>query len=165
MKRHFTLMLASVIVITAVVAIVWHGKFAVTSQERHDQFSGVSYGYLVQQSFFWNSASLTIWVKRGRHHQMDATFYMPHVSIQEIKEQRWLSDGAAFYLDLTIQNHDSIKSTGSLRMIFDFHKGQMFTSSQFTLWRFWNERNSYEEWIGEAAFNEVLRRYGGAAGK
>jgi len=85
---------------------------------------------------------------------------LPEFSIEKIEDARWLSNDSAIYLNLRVHHHSSISSVDSLKIIYDYHKGEMFTASKFTLWRFWNEKNKSEAWMSEGEFNQVLSRYG-----
>ena len=108
---------------------------------------------------------MTIWLERGAYRQMEANFYLPRLTIEKVEDRRWLSSDAVIYLSLRVKNHDSLSSVDSLKMIYDFHRGEMFTSSKFTLFRFWNEKHHAEGWMTETEFNAVLSRYNLGDGK
>lgn len=164
-RKYLTPFLLATLIFWGAALAVWYAKYTVTSSERRDDFSGVTYGYQIKQYYFWRSAAMTIWLDRGAYRQMEASFYLPRFTIENVEEERWLSNEAAIYLNLKVRHHGSMSSVHSLRVIYDFHRGEMFTSSKFTLWRFWNERNKPEAWMSEPEFNEALSRYDPGGGR
>ena len=99
------------------------------------------------------------------YRQFEANFYLPRFTIEKVEDERWLSNGSVIYLNVKVKSHDSMQSVGSLKMIYDFHRGEMYTSSPFTIFRFWNEKNSYQAWLSEPDFKAILTRYGLDSGR
>lgn len=145
------------LLISAAVLIGWNAKYTVTAGEKRDDFSGVTYGYRVEQYYLWNSIRLTIWNKRGNH-GMNLVYDLPSLTVDKILEERWINHDAAIYLKLQIKYHDSAASINAARIIYDFQRGETHTASDFTLWRVWNEQNKTEEWMSESEFDAVLLR-------
>jgi hypothetical protein len=158
LKKYFTSFLLATFLFWGTVLVVWYAQYTIASSEKRDEFSGVTYGYRVKQYYFWNSASLTIRLDRGTHRQMESSFNLPRCTIEKI-EEHWLSNDGAIYLNIRVRHYDSTSSVDSLKVIYDYHRGEMFMSSKFTLWRFWNEKKKPEAWMSESEFNEVLSRY------
>ena len=134
---------------------VWHARFTIASGEKRDDFGYYSYGYKIEQYYIWNSSRLTVWSSRGMEFVCDLT----QLTVDEVVEQRWLKNDAAIYLNLQIRYHDSMVSVHPARIIFDFHRGEIHTSSGFTLWRNFDNRHKSEEWMSDAEFDAVLSRF------
>ena len=84
---------------------------------------------------------------------------MPNLRIDKVVESEWIKSDGAVYLNIRITYRDpldSSMSTKPARIIYDFHKGEMYIVSDFTLWRLWSERLSYDNWMSESEFNEIL---------
>jgi len=144
------------VICCAAVACVWYGRYTVTSGEKYDSFSGVSYGYRVEQYYCWNTTRITIWNKRGLAYQMDSVYEFGQLTVEKVVGEKWLKNDLAIYLNLDIRYHDSLVSIHPIRIIYDFHRGEMHTSSGFSLWRIWNEKNKSEDWLKEDEFNKIL---------
>ena len=160
-KKHPKSFLSVGIVCCAAVVFVWCGRYTITSGKKYDSFSGVSYGYQIEQYYFWNTTKITIWNKRGLGYQMDAVYDFGQLTVEKVVEEKWLKNDLAIYLNLEIKYHDSVVSIHPVRIIYDFHRGEMHTSSGFTLWRIWNEKNKSEDWMKEDEFNTILARFSG----
>lgn len=158
MRKHLKTFLFLTLIFCSALAFVWCGRCTVTSGKKFDSFSGVSYGYQVEQYYFWNCTRLTIWNRRGLFYQIYAVHDFPSLTVENVVEERWVKNDLAIYLNLEIRYHDSIESVHPFRMIYDFHRGEMHTSSEFTLWRIWNENNKTEDWMTEGEFDAILNR-------
>lgn len=86
---------------------------------------------------------------------METVYDLPALTVDKVVEQRWLKNDAAIYLDLQIKYHDSLISVHPAKVIYDFHRGEVHTYSQFTLWRLWNEKNKAEDWMSDPEFDSV----------
>jgi hypothetical protein len=160
-KQYPKSFLLITLALCAAVVFIWCGKYTVTSGKKHDSFSGVSYGYQIEQYYFWNSTRITIWNRRGLSYGMEAVYDFPSLTVEKVIEERWLKNDLAIYLNLEIKYHDSLVSVHPARMIYDFHRGEMHTSSGFTLWRIWNEKNKSEDWMTETEFDAILNGLSG----
>ncbi len=158
MKKYLAPFILATLLFWGAVLIVWYAKYTVASGEKHDNFSGVTYGYRLQHYYLWNSMRLTIWNKSGVNYGMNVVYDLPALTVDKVVEERWTNNDAAIYLNLQIKYHDSGVSVHPARMIYDFHRGEMHTSSGFTLWRIWNEKNKSEEWMSKSEFDAVLSR-------
>lgn len=137
-----------------VALLVWHARFTIASGEKRDDFGYFSYGYKIEQYYFRNSSRLTIWSSRG----MEFVSELSQLTVDEVVEQRWLKNDAAIYLSLQIRYHESLVSIRQARIIFDFHRGEIYTTSGFTLWRNFDNRHKSEDWMSDAEFDAVLSR-------
>jgi hypothetical protein len=158
MRKYLTPFLLATIVFWGAILLIWYAKYTVASGEKRDDFAGVSYGYRIEQCYAWNSMRLTIWERRGVSYEMKSVYDLPALTVDRVVEQRWLKSDAAIYLNLQLKYHDSLVSVYPARLIYDFHRGEMHTSSGFTLWRVWNEKNKSEGWMSDAEFDAVLSR-------
>jgi hypothetical protein len=149
------------LVLCSAIAFSWCGRYTVTSANKYDPFSGVSYGYQIEQYYVWNTSRITIWNTRGFSYQMNAVYEFRQLTVENVVEAKWLKNNLAVYLDLDIKYHDSVASVHRVRMIYDFHRGEMHTSSGLTLWRIWNKENDSKSWMNDAEFDAVLNSLGG----
>jgi hypothetical protein len=165
LRKYLTGLLLASTIFCGLGLVVWHARQTISSDKKRDDFSGVTYGYGIKQYYFWSSSDLTFWLDRGAHRQFEANFYFSGYTIEKVEDERWLSNGSVIYLNMTVKSHDTMKAVGSLKMIYDFHRGEMYTSSRFTMFRFWNERKSHEAWLSDSEFAAVLARYGSGNGR
>lgn len=135
------------------VVVVWNARFTVASDQRSDDFGRYSYGYRIEKYYVRNTFRLTFWSTRG----MEFVHKQGQMTIEAV-EQRWLKNDAAIYLNLQIKYHDSVVSTGPARIIFDFHRGEIHTSSHYTLWRNFDNAHKGEDWMSDTEFDEVLSK-------
>lgn len=145
------------LIILLLFCIAWFAKYTVIAEEKSDDF-GNSYGYQIEKYVFWKSTKFTIWSKRPFSYRMYSTYELPSLTIEEVVEKKWLKHNAAIYLNLKIKYHDSMVSVSPARVIYDFHRGELHTSSNLTLWRFFNDKNKGEEWMSESEFNSILQQ-------
>ncbi|MET0752143.1 MAG: hypothetical protein ABWZ66_02170 [Pyrinomonadaceae bacterium] len=158
MRKHATIILSLTALFISAVLIVWNAAYTVASGEKYDDFSDVSYGYQIEKYYCWNSMKLSFWNKRGLSNQMNTTYNLPQLTVYQIVEQRWIKNDQAIYLNLQIKYHDSAVSVHPAKIIYDFHRGEIHTSSDFTLWRNWNPKNKTGDWMSEKEFEDVLNR-------
>ncbi len=88
MRKYLTSFLLVTVLFCGALLAVWYAKYTVASVEKRDDFSGVTYGYQIEQYYFWNSANITIWLNRGTSRQMESSFYLPEFSIEKIEDAR-----------------------------------------------------------------------------
>ncbi len=160
MRKYLAPILLATIVFWGAILLIWYARYTVASGEKRDDFAGVTYGYRIEQYYVWNSMKLTIWEKHGVSYGMEAVYDLPALTVDKVVEQRWLKNDAAIYLNLQIKGHDSLVTVHPARLVYDFHRSEMYTSSGFTLWRVWNEKNKSEDWMSDAEFDAVLSRLG-----
>jgi hypothetical protein len=158
LRKYLTPFLLATVICWGAILFAWYARYTVASGEKQDDFAGVTYGYCIEQYYVRNSMRLTIWEKRGVGYGMKSVYDLPALTVDKVAEQRWLKNDAAIYLNLQIKYHDSLVSVHPARVIYDFHRGEMHTSSSFTLWRVWNEKNTSEGWMNDAEFDAVLSR-------
>jgi len=114
--RRIQIALLIAILLVGVSLVVWNAKYTVVAGEKNDSFSGVTYGYSVQQYYFWHSMRLAVWNKRGLGDGMDLVYDFPSVTVEKVVEEPWLKNDLAI-LNLEIKFHDSHPA----RLIYDFH--------------------------------------------
>jgi hypothetical protein len=149
------------LVLFAGAAFVWFGRYAVTAGEKYDAFSNRSYGYKVEQYYFWKTTRLTIWKGNSLSYEMYAVYEFGSLTVDKVVDELWLKNDAAIYLNLDVKYHDSVVSVHPIRLIFDFHRGEIYTSSGYTLWRLWNPQNKAEDWMTDSEFDGILKRLNG----
>ena len=160
MRKYLAPFVLATLTLCGAILLMWYAKYTVASGEKRDGFAGVTYGYRIEQYYIRNSMRLTIYEKRGVSYEMEAVYDLPALTVDNVVEQRWLKNDAAIYLNLQIRYHDSLVSLHPARLVYDFHRGEMYTSSGLTLWRVWNEKNKSEDWMSDAEFDGVLSRLG-----
>jgi len=156
-KQYLKYFLIIGLVLGATFLFIWWGRYTVTSEKKYASFSGVSYGYQIEQYYFWNTTRITIWNRRGLSYQLDAVYEFGKLTVDKVVEEKWLKDDLAIYLNLEIKYHDSVVSVHPAKFIYDFHRGELHTSSEFTLWRIWNEKDKPDGWMAEREFDAVLK--------
>lgn len=171
MRKRITIPLLLIALFISTVSVIWNATYTVASDERHDVFHDITYGYQIEKYYCWNSMKITFWNNRNHFTQklifwksssifaqMNTTFILSQLTIDKVVEQRWLKDDQAIYLNLQIKYHDSAVSVHPAKIIYDFHRGEIHTSSGFTLWRNWNPKNKTDDWMTETEFEDVLDR-------
>jgi hypothetical protein len=138
-----------------VVLLLWNARFTVASDERTDDLGYFTFGYKIEQYYVGNRFKLTFWSTR----EMEFVHREGQMTIEAV-EQRWLKNDAAIYLNLQIKYHDSVVSTHPARIIFDFHRGEVYCHSGITLWRNFDKRHRSEAWMSEVEFDAVLSKLG-----
>src|SRR5215204_7197817 len=103
MKKSFTPFFLTALLFSGAVLLVWNLKYTVTAGERHDNFSEVTFGYRIEQYYFWNSMKLTLWNKRGVTYGMNLVYDLPSLTVDKVVEERWINHEAAIYLNLQIK--------------------------------------------------------------
>ena len=147
-------LLVVTMIFVVVVLVVWNAQFTVASGEKTDDLGYFSYGYKIEQHYVGKSFRLTFWSSRG----MRFVHNEGQVTVEEVVEQRWLKNDAAIYLNLQLKYHDSVVSVHPARIIYDFHRGEIYTSSDFTLWRNFDKTHDSKDWMNDAEFDAVLSR-------
>ena len=117
-----------------------------------------SWGYSVDQYRFRDRMRLNLWSDSSLFSAAsDATFDLNNVSVSKMVEERWLDNGRAVHLNLLV------KSGGKelpAKLIYDFQRGEMYTSSPLDLWRAPSEPNKNLK-MTEEEFQSVLNRLSG----
>lgn len=157
-RRIKIIFLIGVLLFSSMLLVFWFAKYAVISDERTDNF-GNSYGYKIEKYVFWNSSKLTIWNQHSHFYRMYSIYNLSSLTVEEVVENKWLKNDAAIYLNLKIKYHDSVVSVSPTRIIYDFHRGELHTSSGFTLWRFFDDKNDSKDWMNEDEFDAVLLHF------
>jgi hypothetical protein len=121
MTRRIQIALLIAILLAGVSLVVWNAKYTVVAGEKNDSFSGVTYGYSVQQYYFWHSMRLAVWNKRGLGDGMDLVYHFPSATLEKVVAEPWIKNGLAISLNLEIKYHDSYPA----RLIYDFHRGEI----------------------------------------
>jgi len=137
-----------------ITLLAWNARFTVASGEKIDDLGYYKYGYKIEQYYLSNSSKLTFWSSRG----MTFVCELGPLTVDEVVGQRWVKNEAAIYLNLQIRYHDSMVSVSPARIIYDFHRGEIYTSSGYTLWRNFDHRHKSEDWMSDVEFDAVLSR-------
>ena len=149
-------LLLAAFVVVVVVFVAWNARFTVASGEKSDDFGYDAYRYKIEENFFRTGFRLTITSTRGMEFIYDSG---GGLTVEEIVEQRWLKNDAAIYLNLRIKHQSSIPTeAGPARIIYDFHRGEIYVSSGYTLWRNFDRTHDSKDWMSEAEFDAVLIR-------
>lgn len=153
-KYALYILLASVPLFCLIALLAWEARFTVASGTMWDDLGYFSYHYSIQQTYFRNSFRLRLWTSRG----MEFTHEELQLTVEEVLDQRWINNGAAIYLNLRVKSHESMPSESSIKVIFDFHRGEIYTNSRYTLWRNFDKRHDSKDWMSEAEFDAILQR-------
>jgi hypothetical protein len=129
--------------------------YTVAQGERNSSF-GTTYGYEVENYRYSHGMRITIWTKLGLNTIMNSVYEIPKFSIDEVLRNDWIKSDGAIYLKLRIIDHSSLDTIHPMLLIYDFNTGQMYLSSDLTLWRIWSRNLSKDNWISEKEFEEIL---------
>jgi hypothetical protein len=87
---------------------------------------------------------------------MNSVYELPQFSIEGVNRTDWIKSDGAIYLKFRVVDHLSLDTIHSVRLIYDYHLGQMYITSDLALWRIWNRELSKDDWITEKEFDETL---------
>lgn len=154
-RRYILPLLPIAIGLFLIIALLaWNLGYTVASGETSDNLGYYPYGYKIEHYYIRSSFRLKFWTSMGMVFKYDSG----QMTVEEVKEQRWVNNDAAVYLNLRIKQHDSSVSTDSARVIYDFQRGQMYVTSRFKLWRTFDKNHERANWMSEAEFDAVLAR-------
>lgn len=139
------------VVLFLLVVTAWFAKYTVTSGEKYDELSNTTYGYKIEKYYCFPSTELTIYTNRGLFSETSSVYEMSQMSVNKIEEERWLNNDMVVYLNLQLRYHDSILVIRPTRIIYDFSQREIYSSSDFTLWR-----AKAKDRLTEAEFNALL---------
>lgn len=158
MRKHTIIILSLTALFISAFFNMWNATYTVASGERKDGFSKVSYGYQIEKYYCCDSMKLSFWSKRGFFTETNITYNLSKLTVEKVVEQRWIKNNQAIYLNLQIEYHDSAVSIRPAKIIYDFHRGEIHTSSSYTLWRNRNPKNGTDGWMNEKEFEDVFNR-------
>ncbi len=144
-------------ILLGTAAIVFGSTFILESKEalarsdRKDEF-GADISYRVEQYRYRNRALLSF--SSGSNSSI--FFHLSPLKIDKIVEQRWLANGRAIFLNLSVKPGSS-DAPAPARVIYDFQRGEMHVASPVSLWR---TDLSGNRWMNDAEFDGVLARFG-----
>ena len=114
------------------------------------------WGYAVDQYRFRNRMRLNLWSDSSLFSSSsNATLDLSNVSVNKITEERWLADSRAVYLNMLVTVDGKEQPA---KVIYDFQRGEMHTSSPVDLWRVPNQPNQNVK-LTDDEFQAVLNRY------
>ena len=117
---------------------------------------GTTYGYGVENYLFTDNMRITLWVKYIDGYVMKSIYELSELTVDKVDANEWIKSNGAIYLALQITYHDSLVSTNPTRIIYDFHRGEMYVTSDLTLWRFWSRDLDVDTWMSESEFEKIL---------
>jgi hypothetical protein len=155
--KKFALMTVAILFLGLVAVEFWKDSqtYTVTQGERNNGF-GNTYGYKIENYRYSHAMRITIWIKLGTSTIMKSVYEMPRLTIDKVGGTAWIESDGAIYVKLRIIDHSSLDSIHSTRLIYDYHTGQMYVTSDLTLWRIWSRTLSKDDWISEKEFDETL---------
>lgn len=143
----------------ALLAFIWayfSSTKNIASGERKTKQA--DWGYAVDQYRFRNRMRLNLWSDSSLFSSSsDATLDLSNVSVNKITEERWLADSRAIYLNMLVTVDGKEQPA---KVIYDFQRGEMQTTSPADLWRVPNEPNKNAK-LTDEEFQAVLNRYTG----
>jgi hypothetical protein len=154
-------------IILAVIAVIIAGffvknnyKYTVVEGEQNNGL-GRYYGYKVENYSFSYGMRITIWERIGiskflSHSEMQSVYDLQGLTVDKVGKSEWIKSNGAIYLRLQITYHDSLESSNPTRIIYDFHTGNMYITSDLNLWRIWSDNLSYKNWVSKSEFDKIL---------
>ena len=155
--KKIVLVTIAILFMSLVAVEFWKDSqtYTVAQGERNNGL-GATYGYEVENYQYSHGMKITIWTKLGLSTIMKSVYDMPKFSIDKVVRSEWIKSDGAIYLKLRIIDHSSLDTIHSMLLIYDFHTGQMYISSDLTLWRIPSRNLNSDGWISEKEFNEIL---------
>lgn len=124
-------------------------------ERKNDQ---ATWGYSVDQYLFRDRMRLNLWSDSSMFSAAsDATFDLDSVSVSKMVEERWIDNGRAVHLNLLVKSGGKEQPA---KLVYDFQRGEMYTSSPLDLWRAPSEPNKNLK-MSEEEFQAVLTRISG----
>jgi hypothetical protein len=149
---------AAFIALLAFIWVYFNSTKTIASGERNTRQA--DWGYAVDQYRFRNRMRLNLWSDSSLFSSSShATLDLSNVSVNRISEERWLADSRAVYLNLLVAADGKEQSA---KVIYDFQRGELYTSSPFDLWRVPTESDKNLK-MSDAEFQAVLNRFSGQA--
>ena len=156
-----TVAFGALLAFVALLAFIWtyfNSTKNIASGERKTKQA--DWGYAVDQYRFRNRMRLNLWSDSSLFSSSsDATLDLSNVSVNKITEERWLADSRAVYLNMLVTVDGKEQPA---KVIYDFQRGEMHTTSPVDLWRVPNEATTSVKMTDEE-FQAVLTRYTGQA--
>ena len=155
-------LLAVVILFFSLVAVeFWKDSqiYTVAQGEKNNSL-GTAYGYKIENYRFTHRMRITIWEKLGSSYIMRSVYELPQFSIDEVNRTDWIKSNGAVYLKFKVVDHLSLDTIHSVRLIYDYHVGQMYITSDIALWRILSHSLSKDGWITEKEFDQTLTELG-----
>lgn len=157
MNKLFNLILlfTLVAVIAASFSYFFLTSNLATGERKNSQ---ATWGYSVDQYRFRDRMRLNLWSDSSMFSAAsDATFDLNSVSVSKMVEERWLDNGRAVHLNLLVKSDGKEQPA---KLIYDFQRGEMYTTSPLDLWRAPGEPNKNLK-MTEEEFQVVLNRLSG----
>ncbi len=153
--------IGALLAFVALLAFIWayvNSTKNIASGER--KTNQADWGYAVDQYRFRNRMRLNLWSDSSLFSSSsNATLDLSNVSVNKITEERWLADSRAVYLNMLVTVDGKEQPA---KVIYDFQRGEMHTSSPVDLWRVPNQPNQNVK-LTDDEFQAVLNRYTGQA--
>ena len=143
----------SIAMLIALISVRNNQRYIVVQGEQ-DNGLGVTYGYKVENYKYTERMRITFWRKNGVRFVCDSY----EKTVDKVNNSEWIKSNGAIFLDLEITYHDSYVTTNPTKIIYDFHRGEMYITSDLRLWRMWSEALSSDDWMSESEFDEILTK-------
>lgn len=148
--------LAGILVVVGFIWAYFNSTKNIASGER--KTSAADWGYSLDQYRFRDRMRLNLWSDSSLFSSSsNATLDLSNVSVNRITEERWLADSRAVYLNMLVTVDDKELPA---KVIYDFQRGEMHTTSPADLWRVPTEPNTNVKMTDEE-FQAMLSRYTG----
>ena len=140
------------------ILFFWFSRDVVAEGQAGDEEH--SWGYRVSRYQFRRSgAQIEIWNSRG----LRLTYFEPETVIWAVKQEHWLSDRRAIYLDLDLGvKEDTTTNPFRTEFLYDYRRGEVHVSSEANLWRE-GDPPSYADrdpvWMTNEEFKSILASY------
>ena len=129
--------LVAILTVTVFIWAYFNSTKNIANGER--KTSPADWGYSLDQYRFRDRMRLNLWSDSSLFSSSsEATLDLSNVSINKITEERWLADSRAIYLNMLVVVSGKEYPA---KVIYDFQRGEMHTSSPVDLWRVPNQPN------------------------
>lgn len=117
---------------------------------------GATYGYKIENYRYSHGTRIMVWTRVGLTYTMRSIHEMPQLTIDRVGGHEWINSGDAIYLSFKIIDNSSLNTIHPMQLVYDFHTGQMYVTSDLALWRILSNDRGRNDWINEKEFDEIL---------
>jgi hypothetical protein len=126
----------------------------ILATEQSEGSTGVKYGFSIEEKYFVSKTTVKIWTSRG----LNLKYELYPYTVESVSS-RWLANNRAIYLDLRLKYHDSVPSVGTVKVIYDFQRGEIYINSPMSFGRIWDTSDRIERnWLSDEDFEMQLSR-------
>lgn len=123
----------------------------------------VCWGYSVKEYPYRDFCTLSIWYSWRLKNEYS---FPSHINPPTVKDEKWLANGTAIYLNLAVNKDNSAKYELPMRLVYDFESGDMFAQKHSADWlnSTMDSRNTGNLHLSEEEFAQVIFRLENVSG-